>query len=166
MVTTKREMLSWYETRRCWRKKYKGHSYYVGTGGTGPNDMEAYQRALCRIRRHQTASRCRAFPLGRAGKGAESPYRPQTPPPSTENIIDEAFVVGYGDWSSLQKELPASASLASAERTLDELYRGVWVKSYYDSAVRGGNGRYRRTGASPTQSTISPTTLVTSRSPI
>ena len=41
-------ILSWYPGRRCWRKKYKGQTHYLGTGGkcNGPDDRHGYEQAL------------------------------------------------------------------------------------------------------------------------
>ncbi len=42
------KIISWYPARQCWRKKYKGNTYYLAKGGIckDENDLAGYETAL------------------------------------------------------------------------------------------------------------------------
>lgn len=138
MASQTDRLLNWYPTRQCWRKKYRGKMYYLGTGGQcqGPEDSEGYLVALGEFaeikRRVDEGQTPRPTP---ARKQADKP----APAPSSdfEVVIDIPVKQLAGmatDYSSDPDELPQAILAQPQEATLDELI-GSFVDDFKQRAL-------------------------------
>lgn len=132
MATQSDQLLNWYATRNCWRKKYRGKMYYLGTGGVckSPDDTEGYLAALgefAEIKRRVDAG----LPPRPTPDELTQKTVPPSPSPRESHVvkvrvpylrIPVKHLAGMAtDYSSDPDELPQATLAQPAAATLDEL---------------------------------------------
>lgn len=133
MPIKSKRIINWYSSRQCWRKKYKGKTHYLATGGKckGEDDQEGYLEALAE------------FHAIKRQVDAGLPAKPKKPIPTnpqqsdtlqSEDVLSKAFAqlpkvdsqqlqnfAAFHDYSSDPDELPHAALIQPKTATLDEL---------------------------------------------
>jgi integrase len=108
------KLISWYPARQCWRKKYKGKTYYLATGGVckAEHDINGYENALSEwldIKRGIDGGASVSQLRQLVGAGAGKP-----------GFSDPLPTVGFYDYSK-DPELPGEKLAVHSDITLDAL---------------------------------------------